>query len=369
MKKIEDYFVPWIKGVPMYISPHIEKAWKDESLHRMMSNENPFPPADSVVKAINEYAHKGHIYADQGTVTRAKIAEINGLAGPENVLLGNGSSEVYDMIWRSFLQAGQGEEVIQHTPCFGIYKLRCTVNGGKLVSVPMKYEDKQMKFDPDAIIAAITPKTKIIVIANPNNPTGNFMGEEAFRKVADTGVPLVVDEAYIEYAGLGKSMVTLIKDYPNVMVTRTMSKAYGIAGVRFGYMLSNPEVIKQISATLIPWNISTIALWAAYAAFCDTKALQERVDFTNAQAKWIADEIGSIPGMIVFESYANYILFDATDTGKVGTDIVDYVEKTQKIILRNQNEMYGRDGWFRITIGLEEDNKKMVKAVKEFCAK
>ena len=117
-------------------------------------------------------------------MTRAKIAEINGLAGPENVLLGNGSSEVYDMIWRSFLQAGQGEEVIQHTPCFGIYKLRCTVNGGKLVSVPMKYEDKQMKFDPDAIIAAITPKTKIIVIANPNNPTGNFMGEEAFRKVA-----------------------------------------------------------------------------------------------------------------------------------------------------------------------------------------
>lgn len=72
MKKMEDYFVPWIKGVPMYISPHIEKAWKDESLHRMMSNENPFPPADSVVKAINEFAKKGHIYADQGTVTRAK---------------------------------------------------------------------------------------------------------------------------------------------------------------------------------------------------------------------------------------------------------------------------------------------------------
>ena len=369
MKKIEDYFVPWIKGVPMYISPHIEKAWKDKSLHRLMSNENPMPPAESVQKAIIEYAAKGNIYADQGTVTRDKIAEINGLAGAENVLLGNGSSEVYDMIWRSFLQAGQDEEVIQHTPCFGIYKLRTIVNGAKLVSVPMKYEDKQMKFDPDAIIAAITPKTKIIVIANPNNPTGNFMGEEAFRKVADTGLPLVVDEAYIEYAGLEKSMTKLIKEYKNVMVTRTMSKAYGIAGVRFGYMLADAEVIKQISATLIPWNISTIALWAAYAAFCDTKALQERVDFTNSQAKWIAEEIGKIPGMIVFESYANYILFDATDTGKVGTDIVDYVEKTKKIILRNQNEMYGRDGWFRITIGLEEDNKAMVEAVKEYCTK
>ncbi len=369
MKKMEDYFVPWIKGVPMYISPHIEKAWKDESLHRMMSNENPFPPAESVLKAINDYAKKGHIYADQGTVTRAKIAELNGLAGPENVLLGNGSSEVYDMIWRSFIQAGQDEEVIQHTPCFGIYKLRCTVNGGKLVSVPMKYEDKEMKFDPDAIIAAITPKTKIIVIANPNNPTANFMGEEAFRKVADTGVPLVVDEAYIEFAGYGKSMTKLIKDYPNVMVTRTMSKAYGIAGVRFGYMLSNPDVIKQISATLIPWNISTIALWAAYAAFCDQDALKMRVDFNNEQVKWISDEMAKIPGMVVFESYGNYILFDATDTGKVGEDIVKYVEDKCKIILRNQAEMYGRDGWFRITIGTAEDNKKMVEAVKEYCAK
>ena len=369
MKKMEDYFVPWIKGVPMYISPHIELAWKDESLHRMMSNENPFPPADSVVKAINEFAKKGHIYADQGLVVRSKIAELNGLAGPENVLLGNGSSEVYDMIWRSFLQAGQDEEVIQHTPCFGIYKLRCVINGGKLVSVPMKYEDKEMKFDPDGIIAAITPKTKIIVIANPNNPTANFMSEEAFRKVADTGVPLVVDEAYIEFAGYGRSMTKLIKDYPNVMVTRTMSKAYGIAGVRFGYLLSNPDVIKQISATLIPWNISTIAMWAAYAAFCDQDALKMRVDYNNAQVKWISEEMAKIPGMIVFESFGNYILFDATDTGKKGEDIVDYILKTKKLILRNQAEMYGRDGWFRITIGVEADNKAMVEAVKEYCAK
>ncbi len=233
----------------------------------------------------------------------------------------------------------------------------------------MKYEDKEMKFDPDAIIAAITPKTKIIVIANPNNPTANFMGEEAFRKVAEQGVPLVVDEAYIEFAGYGKSMTKLIKDYPNVMVTRTMSKAYGIAGVRFGYMLSNPEVIKQISATLIPWNISTIALWAAYAAFCDQDALKMRVDSITNRLNGFQKKMAKIPGMIVFESYGNYILFDATDTGKVGEDIVKYVEEKCKIILRNQNEMYGRDGWFRITIGVEADNKAMVEAVKEYCAK
>ena len=369
MKKMEEYFVPWIKGIPMYISPHIELAWKDQSLHRMMSNENPNQPAESVLKAINEYAKKGNIYADQGLVTRGKIAELNGLAGAENVLIGNGSSEVYDMIWRSFLVPGAGEEVIQHTPCFGIYKLRCQINGGKLVSVPMKLENKEFVFDPDAIIKAITPKTKIIVVANPNNPTANFMSEEGFRKIAKTGVPFVVDEAYIEFAGYGKSMTKLIKEFPNVMVTRTMSKAYGLAGIRFGYMLADKEVIKQISATLIPWNVSTIALWACYAAFCDEKALKERVDFNNNQVKMISDELKKIKGMDVFESYGNYMLFDGTDAGIVGKELVDFFLKEKKIILRNQEDMYGRNGWFRITISTKEDNKNFVEGVKEYVAK
>lgn len=369
MKKMEDYFVPWIKGIPMYISPHIELAWKDPSLHRMMSNENPNPPAPSVLKAIEDYAKMGNIYADQGLICRGKIAELNGLAGAENVLIGNGSSEVYDMVWRSFLVPGAGEEVIQHTPCFGIYKLRCQINGGKLVSVPMKLENKEFVFDPDAIIKAITPKTKIIVVANPNNPTANFMSEEGFRKIADTGVPFVVDEAYIEFAGYGKSMVKLIKEYPNVMVTRTMSKAYGLAGIRFGYLLAREEIIKQISATLIPWNVSTIALWACYAAFCDQAALKERVDYNNAQVKWISDELKKIPGLTVFESYGNYMLFDGTDAGIVGKELVDYILKTKKLILRNQEDMYGRNGWFRITISTKEDNKAFVEGVKEYVAK
>lgn len=370
MKKMEDYFVPWIKGVPMYISQHIEDAWADPSLHRMMSNENPNPPAPSVIKAIEEYAKKGNIYADQGLVCRSEIAKLNNLAGPQNVLIGNGSSEVYDMVWRSFLQAGQGEEVIEHTPCFGIYKLRCVINGGKMVSVPMKLEDKKFLFDPDAIIAAITPKTKIIVIANPNNPTSNFMSEESFRKVAATGIPFVVDEAYIEFAGIEKkSMVKLVKEFPNVMVTRTMSKAYGLAGLRFGYLLAQESVIKQISATLIPWNVSTISLWASLAAFKDQAALKERVDFNNKWLKKMADELSKISGVTVFEAHGNYMLFDGTDAGINGNEIVKWFRETKKIIIRGQEAIYGRDGWFRITISSDADNQAFIDGVKEFAAK
>jgi len=182
------------------------------------------------------------------------------------------------------------------------------------------------------------------------------------------GIPFVVDEAYIEYAGYKKSMVKLIKEYKNVLVTRTLSKAYGLAGLRFGYMLGNKDVVAQISATLIPWNVGTIPMWAALAALEDTEALENRVKFNNEQVKYIEQELGAIPGMTVFHSHGNYILLDAKGTGKTGDEIVAYAQE-KGMILRPQAKMYDNDGFFRITIGTEEENRMMVEAVKEFCMK
>ena len=362
-KSIEEYFTPWVKGISMYVSPHIELAWQQPELHRMMSNENPNPPSPKVMEAIVKYAHMGNRYPDQGMVVRSKIAEMNGLDGPENVMLGNGSSEVFDNIFRSFL--GTDEEVIQHTPCFGIYKLRCDILGGDIVSVPMVYKDKQMLFDPGSILEAITEKTKIIVIANPNNPTGNFMAPDHFVTIAETGVPFIVDEAYIEYAGLEKSQVGLVKQYKNVMVTRTLSKAYGLAGMRFGYVLGHEELISQISAALLPWNVGTIPMWAGYAALEDVEGLRERVEFNNHELAYIEESLGEIPGLVIFHSHANYILFDAGPTGKKGQDILEYA-LAKGIIFRGETPKYGSDGWFRVTIGSEEENRMAVSVLREF---
>lgn len=362
-KSIEEYFVPWVRGIPMYVSNHIELAWRRPELHRMMSNENPFPPSPKVMEAIIKYGQMANRYPDQGLVVRSKIAEINGLDGPENVMLGNGSSEVFDNIFRCFLQPG--EEVIQHTPCFGIYKLRCNILGGKLVSVPMIYKDRQLLFDPDAILNAISDKTKIIVIANPNNPTGNFMDAKDFVRIAETGIPFVVDEAYIEYAGLGMSQVGLIKKYKNVLITRTLSKAYGLAGLRFGYALGDKDVIGQISAALLPWNVGTIPMWAALAALEDTEALEERVKFTNAEVNFIEESLSDIPGLVIFHSHANYILFDGGPAGKKGKDMVAFAEE-RGLIFRPEPEKYGSDGWFRITIGTKEENRMAIEVIREF---
>jgi histidinol-phosphate aminotransferase len=363
MKKVEDYFVPWVKGIPMYISGHIELAWRKPELHRMMSNENPNPPSDKVLETIIKYAKMANRYPDQGLVVRGKIAQINGLDGADNVMLGNGSSEVYDNIFRVFL--APGEEVIQQIPCFGIYKLRGTILGGKMVSVPMIYKDKKILYDADGILKAITDKTKIIVVANPNNPTGNFMDAKDFVRIAETGVPFVVDEAYVEYAGLGMSQVKLIKKYKNVLVTRTLSKAYGLAGMRFGYALGDKDVIGQISGALLPWNVGTIPMWAALAALEDTDALAYRVKFNNSEVDFISEALSDVPGLVVFPSKANYILFDCGGTGKKGKEMVAYAEE-KGIILRPEVEKYGSDGWFRVTIGTKEENRMVIGVIREF---
>ena len=362
-KKVEEYFVPWVKGIPMYVSNHIELAWRQPELHRMMSNENPHAPSPKVMEAINKFGEMVNRYPDQGLVVRSRIAEINGLDGPENVMLGNGSSEVFDNIFRCFVQPG--EEVIQHTPCFGIYKLRCNILGGSLVSVPMVYKDQQLLFDPGSVLEAITEKTKILVIANPNNPSGNFMDAEHFMTIAETGVPFIIDEAYIEYAGLGKSQVGLIKKYKNVLITRTLSKAYGLAGLRFGYALGHEDVIGQISAALLPWNVGTIPMWAALAAFEDTQGLEERVAFNNREVRTIEEGLADVPGLVIFHSKANYILFDGGPAGKKGKDMVSFAEE-RGLIFRPNAAMYGSDGWFRLTIGTREENRMAVEVIREF---
>ncbi len=365
-KNVDEYFVPWLKPLKMYVCDPVELAWEDPSLHRMMTNENPHPPSPKVMEAIVKYAQLGNRYPDQGLVVRGRIAEINGLDGPENVVLGNGSCEIYDMIIRSFVQPG--EEVIEQWPCFGIYKLRTNVIGGKLVSVPMIYKDQKLLFDADGILKAITPKTKLIIVTHPNNPTGNFMGDKDILRIADTGIPFVIDEAYIEYAGLTKSKTPLIKKYKNVIVTRTLSKAYGLAGLRFGYLMSNKDVATRISATLIPWNVGTIIMWAALAGLEDKEGLEERVKFNNAEVEYIEEMLSSIPGLAIFNSEANYILFDGGRTGKKGADMVEYALK-KGLILRPESRMYDSEGWFRVSIGTKEENRKVVGAIKEFYSK
>ena len=177
-----------------------------------------------------------------------------------------------------------------------------------------------------------------------------------------------MDEAYIEYAGLKMSQVGLTKKYKNVIITRTFSKAYGLAGLRFGYLMADKQVAMQIAATLLPWNVGTIVMWAALAALEDQAGLAERVKFNNEQIAYIEEMMGSIPGMVVFPSKANYVLFDAGPTGRKTQDILAYAQ-TKGLILRGESPKHGSEGWFRVTIGSKEENELFVKTMREYFSK
>ena len=216
MKRLDSSIAPWLKGKSAYLSPHIDRAWEHQDLARMMSNEFPLPPAESVREAIEKYGAIGNRYPDAGAIVRSYIAELNRLDGPEYVLLGNGSNETLEMAIRTFVTPG--DEVIQQPPCYFLYALRSEAAGGKMVSVPILLKDGGLIYDYEAVLKAITPRTKIIIFGNPNNPTGNYAGGARFMEIVETGIPVIVDEAYVEFAGLESSHVGLVKKYPNVII-------------------------------------------------------------------------------------------------------------------------------------------------------
>ncbi len=258
-----------------------------------------------------------------------------------------------------------GEELIQSTPCYGIYIQRANILGAKTISILAK---DNWEYDLDAIEAAITPKTKIIILANPNNPTGNLIDDSVYERLVKHDIIMICDEAYIEYSGLENSKIPLMKKYPNLLISRTLSKAYGLAGMRFGYALGNPETIEIISRTIMSWNISVMSALGAHAALNDQEGVQEKIRLTNEGRDYIESEIGKIDGVTVYHTHGNYILFDASPTGITTEDIVDFVMEKHGILIRKVNPFKGRKGLFRITIGKKEENEKCVAAVKDFFA-
>ncbi len=363
MKPLEASIAPWLKGKSAYLSPHIDRAWAHKELARMMSNEHPLPPSKSVREAIDKYGAIGNRYPDAGAVVRTMIAQINDLDGSENVLLGNGSNEVLEMIIRTFVTPG--DELIQQTPCYFYYALRAEAAGGKTVPVPILHRDGEFVYDYDVLLKTISPRTKVIVFGNPNNPTGNYADEKRFLEIAETGVPIIVDEAYVEFAGLEKSKAKHVKKYPNIVVSRTLSKAYGLAGMRFGYALGHPDTIRQISALLIPWNVGTITMWAGLAALQDRKGLREHVDFIQRERENLVQSLSPVAGLKIYPCQSNFMLFDAGGTGRTGKDIVAEADKNG-LIIRSHPEMHGSNGWFRLSIGSADENRRLIKVLKQY---
>ena len=360
MSDLKRFLVPWIDRVKPYDTEDLRVAWARPELKRMMINENPIPPSEKVVQAIVEAAKMGHRYPDNGTRIRGMIAKRYDL-GPENVYVSHGSSEIIDMIMRLFVTPG--DEVLLPNPTFSLYGIRARSVGGNVVAVDLTAD---LQYDVPAMLRAVTPRTKVIIVCTPNNPSGDFISDEDLMKIVELGIPTLIDEAYLEYHPEHESKAPLIRKYNHIIVAHTFSKAYGMAGIRFGYALADETLIQYFRTMQVPWNTSLLSIAAAEAALEEEEELLRKAAYNNAGVEYVCRELIKIPGVKPYYSHGNYVLIDATDAGVTGKEIVEYVFEKAGVMIKYFAPFRGRSGFFRISLGTHEENTICVQAIKKF---
>ena len=360
MADLKRFLIPWIEDIKPYDTDDLLIAWSRPELKRMMINENPLPPSEKVLQAVVDAAKLGNRYPDSGPRLRAKIAKRYDL-GPENVYISHGSSEIIDLIMRLFVTPG--DEVLLPHPTFSLYGVRAKTCGGKVVPVDMTPD---LQYDVPAMLRAVTPRTKVIIVCTPNNPTGDFISDEDLMKIVDLGIPTLIDEAYLEYHLEHKSQAPLLRTYNHLIVSHTFSKAYGMAGIRFGYALGDEQMIRYFRKIQIPWNTSLLSMAAAEAALDEEEELKRKASYNNAGVDYVCRELSKIPGVKPYYSNGNYVMINATDAGVTGKAVVDYAFEKDGVMIKAFAPLRGRGGFFRISLGTHEENTLCVESIKRF---
>jgi len=359
MKKLNDWFVPWLFKAREYNVSILDKAWSNPDHARLMLNENPIPPSEKVVNAVVEAVKHGNRYPDSFLRLRTKIGEMYNL-GPDNVALCNGSSETIDAMMRIFLQPG--DEIIMSNPTFGLFPPRAELCNAKVVQIPLREGDLQ--YDVKGMLNAINERTKLILVINPNNPTGIFIDDADLERFCETGIPLCIDEAYRDYNPDIPSKAFLIKKYPQVFLSVTLSKAHGFAGIRFGFVLGTEEMIKAFNTMFLPWNVSLMSAAAAEAILDNPEEIAAKVKHNNGWMDVFSKELKAM-GLNPFPTHGNYMLVDATMTGKTTAEILT-AALDQKIFLKRIGEIHGKSGYFRVTPGTDEENERFIQFVRAY---
>jgi histidinol-phosphate aminotransferase len=320
---------------------------------KMDANENPYGCSPRVRKALSSYPYL-NIYPDATqTDLRQQLSEYVGL-GSEYLVAGNGSDELIDLLLRLFVE--KGDEVITTVPTFDMYRFCTQVCCGKVVEV---LRSKDFNVDVAAILAAINGKTRVIFITNPNNPTGTLMPLKDILKLVETGIPLVIDEAYYEFAG--QTVVNLVPRFANLMVLRTFSKWAGLAGLRVGYGVFPPQIADILIKVKPPYNVNMAALVAARESLKDREYLLGTVRKMIEERERLWEKLKSIKFLKPVPSQANFILCEVV-RGKADM-IQDELEK-QGILVRYYNTSLLRN-YIRISIGKPEHTDRIIEALKE----
>ena len=353
-----------VQGLRAYDPGHDLVAWRRRigpSLVELGSNENPWGASPAARAAVLDVLHALHRYPDPlgGDLKRA-LSQAHGVP-PEALILGNGSHELLMQIAQVF--AGEGDEVVASQYGFAVYALAAQAAGARLVTAPALPCDAAMPrgHDLGAIAAAIGPRTKLVYLANPNNPTGTWFGLEAlsgFLRRVPRGVLVVVDEAYAEFGEDGASAVSLLAAHPQLIVTRTFSKAYALAGLRVGFALAHPDCIAVFERIRESFNVNMAGLAAAEAALADTAHLRW-VLARNAEEREKLDAALTARGWFVHPSRTNFLLVEfGARTADIEAGLLE-----RGIVPRPMGG-YGLPECLRITVGDRDENRRLLAALE-----
>jgi histidinol-phosphate aminotransferase len=349
---------PYIPGKPV---SELEREMGISNTIKLASNENPLGPPKAAKAIIHGQLDGLALYPDGSgfTLTNA-LAEKHNLAS-SSITLGNGSNDVLDMIGRTFLEAGK--EAIFSEYAFAVYPIVTQAVG----ATAQIARAKDYGHDLDAMLKLVNDNTRVIFIANPNNPTGTWLSKDAlqgFLSEVPQHIIVVIDEAYIEYVQKDEypDATQWLSEYDNLIVTRTFSKAYGLAALRVGYCLSHPDVANLLNRVRQPFNVNSLAQSAALAALDDYAHIRLSVEY-NTQGLFQYEAAFAEMGLEWIPSVGNFI---TVDLGRNASE-VDKAMLSKGVITRPVAN-YGLPDHLRITVGLPEENERCIAALKEVLA-
>ena len=353
---------PALKDLPVYQPGRpIEEVARElgmpaAQIIKLASNENPLGPSPAALQAMQHVLAHLNLYPDGNAFyLKHKLADKLAVQ-PGNLILGNGSNEIIEFVGHAFMEPGVDVVVSQY--CFAVYPLVAMIFGANVISVPAK----NYGHDLPAMLKAITPKTRVVFVANPNNPTGTLISKQdlvEFANQVPEDVLLVMDEAYIEFLSDPTDFISEIRrgQRTNLLLMRTFSKIFGLAGLRLGYGIANPDLIAALEKVRQPFNINSIAQAGALAALDDTDHVRRTRDNNAAGLKVYMDTFQKL-GLEFVPSAGNFILLRVGEGQRV-------FEAMQKLgVIVRPMAGYQLPEWIRISVGTPEENARCITALE-----
>lgn len=356
---------PELEELPDYVpGKSIEEICEEYGLSgavKLASNENPLGPSPKACEAYEKVAPTLHLYP-RGNAPHliAALARKFGVKKSQ-IVLGNGSDEIIDMVGKAFFRPG--DEVIGIRTTFSVYRATALLSGAKFVSV----SESEERVPLESYLQALTPKTRAIFLCNPNNPTGAYYAERevlGFLEKVPSDVLVFIDEAYSEFATAADypQLVPLLSKFPNLMLNRTFSKVYGLAGLRIGYAFSSEEVTCAMWKVKPPFDVNLAAQAAAVAALSDDEHLRRTLEMNARGIRELSEAFGTL-GFRVLPTQANFLCIRI---GEKCAELVKFLERNGMII--RYLKSFGLPEWVRVTIGKPEENALLVELAKKWKA-